>query len=82
MGAGEGEYTRKVHEALRTRCVHLFTKEMFCGVPEAHEEAFEADGAIFWCDQTGEGLGPDGSEVCEERCAQAGRACYEPPVRL
>ena len=82
MGRGDGRYTREVHEALRVRCLHLLTKEAFTGIPEANEVGFEADGAIFWCDRSGQALGPDGSQVCARACARPGRTCYEPPVSL
>jgi len=82
MGATDGEYTRKVLDELRARCIHLTTKEQFVGVPEAHEREFPADDPIWWCARTSEALGPDGSEVCRAACHAPGRACYEGPVRL
>ena len=81
-GAKPGEYTRRVREELQTRCVHLYTKEGFLGLPEEHEQEFEADGPVWWCDQTGNGLGPDGSIACQEACCRFGRACYEPPASI
>lgn len=78
----DGEYARRVEHALRTRCVHLLTKEAFLGLPEPHEREFEADGPIWWCDRTSEALGPDGEAACAEDCHGPGRTCYEPPVRL
>ena len=38
------------------------------GLPEAHEEEFPADEPIWWCERTGEALGPDGSEACRAKC--------------
>ena len=74
-------YADDVRNALRTRCVHLRTKEQFVGIPSDHEEPFAADDAIFWCDQTGEGMGPDARTACGTECGVPGRTCYEPPVR-
>lgn len=74
-------YADEVRAALRTRCIHLRTKEQFVGIPAEHEQAFEADDAIFWCDQTSEALGPDGGSACGGDCGAPGRSCYEPPVR-
>lgn len=74
-------YADDVRAELRTRCVHLRTKEQFVGIPSEHETAFEADDAIFWCDQTSEALGPDGGTACGGSCGAPGRRCYEPPVR-
>ncbi len=78
----DGDYTRDVQAALRKRCLNLVTKESFLGIPEAHEQPFAHDEGIFWCDKTGEVLGPDGSEVCARVCGQPGRGCYEGPVSL
>lgn len=74
-------YADDVRAALRTRCVHLCTKEQFIGIPSEHEQAFEADEPIFWCDKTSEPLGPDGASACGNACGGPGRPCYEPPVR-
>ena len=74
-------YADEVRAAMKTRCVHLRTKEQFVGVPSEHEQAFEADDAIFWCDRTSEALGPDGGSACGHECGKPGRRCYEPPVR-
>jgi hypothetical protein len=78
----DGAYTRRVEQQLRVRCLHLRTKEAFTGLPSAHEREFEADGPVWWCDRTGEALGPDGSQACTDDCHGPGRSCYEPPVRL
>ncbi|MDJ0521467.1 MAG: hypothetical protein QNJ90_05270 [Planctomycetota bacterium] len=82
MDAPQGEYRRKVLDELRVRCIHLTTKEQFVGLPEDHEQEFPADEPIWWCAQTSEPLGPDGSEACRENCQKPGRTCYEGPVRL
>ncbi len=82
MDAPKGEYTRKLLEELRVRCIHLTTKEQFVGLPEDHEQDFPADEPIWWCGRTSEVLGPDGSEACREHCHQPGRDCYEGPVQL
>ena len=82
MDAPKGEYTRRLLEELRVRCIHLTTKEQFVGVPEEHETEFPADEPIWWCGRTGEALGPDGSEACRAHCHAPGRDCYEGPVQL
>lgn len=82
MTTSDGEYAREVEQELRTRCIHLMTKETFLGIPSEHEQAFEADEPIWWCDRTGGALGPDGSEACKAPCHKPGRSCYEGPVRL
>ena len=38
--ARDGDYTRKVREELRVRCLHLLTKESFLGIPSEHEREF------------------------------------------
>ena len=82
MATRDGDYTRAVRAELRVRCIHLLTKESFLPLPPESARAFEADEPIFWCDRTGEPLGPDGSEACRAQCHGPGRACYEGPVRL
>ncbi len=74
-------YADDVRAAMRTRCIHLRTKEQFVGIPSEHEQPFEGDDAIFWCDQTCEALGPDGGTACGTECGLPGRPCYEPPIR-
>ena len=78
---GDGAYAEEVRAAMRTRCVHLRTKEQFVGIPSDHERPFEADDAIFWCDRTFEALGPDGEAACSRECAAPGRTCYDAPIR-
>jgi hypothetical protein len=82
MAAGRGEYTREVEAELRHRCVHLLTKEAFVGIPSEHEQAFPADEPIWWCDRTGESMGPDEAPACRRDCHGPGRSCYVAPVRL
>jgi hypothetical protein len=82
MGAREGGYRQEVEQALRTRCLHLLTKEAYTGLPEANETRPPVGEAAFWCDLSGEALGPDGSQVCPRACGRPGRSCYEPPARL
>lgn len=82
MASRDGEYTRAVQSELRVRCIHLLTKQAFLALPAESEREFEADEPIWWCDRTGEALGPDGSEACRQHCHGPGRACYEGPVRL
>lgn len=78
----DGSYRKEVEAQLRVRCVHLETKEAFVGLPAEHEQAFAADDAILWCDQTGEALGPDGNAAEMEGChGECPRACYQPPLR-
>lgn len=74
-------YADEVRAQLRVRCVHLVTKEAFVGVPSEHEQAFEADGPIWWCDRTSEAMGPDGCAADESCHAPCNRTCFEPPVR-
>ncbi|MDA1193732.1 MAG: hypothetical protein O2894_00960 [Planctomycetota bacterium] len=78
----DGDYTRSLRAALRTRCAYLLTKEAFLGLPEPHERPFAHDEGIFWCDRTSAVLGPDGSQVCARACGAPGRDCYESPTRL
>ncbi len=78
----QGDYMREVQGELRTRCIHLLTKEAFLGIPSEHEERITGDEPIWWCDKTTEPLGPDGSEACRAHCHGPGRACYEAPIRL
>jgi len=79
----EGAYAAQVRADLRVRCLSLMTKEAFVGLPAPHEQAFEADGPIWWCEETGDAFGPDNEPVetdpCHGRCAQA-RRCYRPPL--
>ena len=82
MASRDGEYTRAVESELRVRCLHLLTKQAFLALPAESEREFEADEPIWWCDRTGEALGPDGSEACRATCHGPGRGCYEGPVRL
>ena len=78
---GEGAYAARLRDELRTRCVHLLTKEMYCGAPGPYDQESPVDTAAWWCDKTSEALGPDGSRACSERCGTPGRICYEAPVR-
>ncbi len=77
----DGEYAAQVRRELRTRCVHLLTKEAFTGMPAPHERPFALDEPLWWCDRTGRPLGPDGSATCRDGCHAPGRACYVPPLR-
>ena len=79
---GDESYADQVRRQLQTRCIRLMTKEAFIGIPSEHEQAFEGDEAIFWCDETGEALGPDGSTACEADCHGPGRSCYQAPERF
>ena len=81
-GMQDGDYTREVLDALRTRCLNLQTKEAFLGIPEAHERPMGDDEGIFWCELTDGMLGPDGNDVCAKACGKPGRSCYEGPVQL
>ena len=74
-------YADEVRAQLRVRCIHLMTKEAFVGIPSEHEQAFEADGPIWWCEQTSEALGPDGSAADETCHGPCDRTCFAPPVR-
>lgn len=77
-----GEYAARVKKQLETRCIHLLTKESFLGLPSDHEQQFPVDEAIFWCDSTGDALGPDGCSACVDDCHGKARSCYEPPLRF
>ena len=75
-------YAERVREQLRTRCIHLLTKEAFVGLPSEHEQEFAFDGAIWWCDRTGEPIGPDGALADADGChGDCDRPCYVPPNR-
>ncbi|MDJ0973511.1 MAG: hypothetical protein QNJ98_03560 [Planctomycetota bacterium] len=74
-------YRQQVEDQLRTRCIHLRTKEAFVGLPSEHEEAFPADAAIWWCDETGEPLGPDGHAADEGCHGPCDRPCFQAPIR-
>ena len=75
-------YRDQVKADLRTRCVHLRTKESFLALPERNEVRGTTDEPIWWCDLTSEALGPDGSAACHAGCHGAARGCYIPPLRL
>lgn len=75
-------YAERVRQQLRVRCVNLLTKEAYTGEPAPHETEFDADGPIWWCDQTGAALGPDGATADEAGCHGAcPRSCYVLPTR-
>ena len=82
MTQRDGDYAKEVRDELRTRCLHLLTKEAFLEIPSDSERAFQADEPIWWCDKTGDPLGPDGSEACRKDCHGPGRSCYQGPIRL
>ena len=75
------DYAQRVREALKTRCVHLKTKEAYLGMPGPEAKESEFDTTIWWCERTCRSLGPDGSAAHPAACERPGRACYEPPLR-
>jgi hypothetical protein len=75
------DYRRAVQDALKVRCVHLKTKRAYLGLPELDEVDDDCDTAVWWCEQTCEPLGPDGSSADPGPCERPGRPCYEPPLR-
>ena len=81
MSEREPTYADRIRAELRVRCIHLRTKEAFVGIPAAHEQGFPLDDALWWCDQTGEALGPDGASACHADCHAPGRTCYVAPQR-
>lgn len=75
-------YRAQLEAELKVRCIHLQTKEAFVGLPSEHEQAFAADGPIWWCEQTSEPLGPDGAAAEQTACdGSCPRPCYEAPIR-
>ncbi len=72
-------YRRRLQKILRTRCVHLCTKEMVQPLPDDDEQENPYDTAIWWCGRTTEALGPDGSSACPGDCDGPGRTCYDAP---
>lgn len=55
-------------------CKHLRSKEMFHSETPLAEDAYHS--GIYWCEQTSEGLGPDGECADSGECA-SGRGCFE-----
>lgn len=69
----------------RKTCLHLRTKAMSYAVPskEAEEHAKEVerlygacDTAVYWCDCTQGGRGPDDRPANLEACSRPGRRCF------
>jgi hypothetical protein len=81
VGQGVRDHRDLVLAALRVRCVHLKTKRSFLGLPEPGARENDVDTAAWWCDRTGEPLGPDGRTAQRRTCEAAGRPCYAPPAR-
>ena len=55
-------------------CKHLRSKEMFHSAEMKVDDQFHS--GIFWCNDTLEGTGPDGSCADHEDCGP-GRSCFE-----
>ena len=55
-------------------CRHLRSKEMYHSEEPHREDLFHS--GIFWCDITGDGLGPDRTCADSEECI-SGRSCFE-----
>lgn len=73
------DYAARVRAELRTRCVHLRTKQSFMPLPQPGDEANPHATAIWWCDLTCAALGADGSAAHPRHCDAPGRACYVAP---
>ena len=41
MTQRDGEYANEVREELRTRCIHLLTKEAFLEIPAAEKQSIK-----------------------------------------
>jgi hypothetical protein len=77
------DYAERVRAELRVRCVRLKTKSSFLPLPGPGDAENPYPSPCWWCEQTGMGLGPDGSFADPAGCDDARtRPCYEPPVRL
>lgn len=55
-------------------CRHIRSQESFYSETPHVEDQFHS--GIYWCNQTGDGLGMDGKSSCLEECTP-NRACYE-----
>ena len=55
-------------------CKHIRSKEMFHSDTPLVEDEFHS--GIYWCNMTGDGMGPDGACADSEECS-LGRECYE-----
>ncbi len=58
----------------RRVCRHIRSQESFYSDTPMVEDQFHS--GIYWCNQTGDGMGSDGRCACPEECVP-GRACYE-----
>lgn len=76
------DYPERVRAELKVRCVWLRTKAAYFPLPQAGDHENTVPTACWWCLQTREPLGPDGSTAGPGDCDAPGRACYVPPVRL
>jgi hypothetical protein len=76
------DYAERVREELKVRCIRLRTKAAYFPLPRAGDRESEAPTACWWCLETSEALGPDGSTARPGDCDGPGRSCYQPPVRL
>jgi hypothetical protein len=77
------DYAERVRAELKVRCVWLKTKAAYFPLPVAGDVENPFPTGCWWCQKTGEGLGPDGSFADPRGCdAATTRACYTPPVRL
>jgi hypothetical protein len=73
-------YARRLREVLKVRCTYLCTKAMIRPLPGPDDEENPYDTAIWWCDRTGEALGPHGDTAQPGDCDGPGLECYEPPL--
>lgn len=66
-----------------TMCLNLRSKEMFYKDPGDPDQAKETerlyatcDTAMYWCDQTQTGRGPDDQPANREGCSCSTRTCF------
>ncbi|PCJ67106.1 MAG: hypothetical protein COA73_00365 [Candidatus Hydrogenedentota bacterium] len=55
-------------------CKHIRSKESFHSDQPMVDDLYHS--GIFWCNQTGDGIGPDGSCADNEECSST-RECFE-----
>lgn len=65
-------------------CVHLRTKTQYYREEDQDQPPgmiAESDGLNYWCEKTGDFIGPDRKACRPSLCGRA-RACFEGPGRL
>ena len=72
-------------EATAAPCLKLLSKELFYKdmsdpgleeVREVEKRFGTCDTAMYWCDCTQTGRGPDDQPANKQACSRAGRGCY------